>query len=83
MSTKLRIARLVCGLSQSAIERLGGPAQYRLSRIEAGVSRATEEEKQALSRILGLPEAELFEEQQIDGRAVKMILGERISTVQK
>jgi transcriptional regulator with XRE-family HTH domain len=57
---KMRISRVLLGISQDELGRLCGVDQGRISRIERGYCSPTSKERQALSQVLKIPVEELF-----------------------
>lgn len=69
-STRLKIALFQCGRTQYEIAADADISETRLSRLACGRTVPTAEERVALSRVLGVPEAALFEAQPAKGGRV-------------
>ncbi len=59
-SNLVYIERVLRRLKQSEVESLSGIPQPRLSKIERGVAKPKQEEKESLARAFGLEAGELF-----------------------
>ncbi len=57
----IRLVRLACGLTQLELSRRAHLSSTRVSMLERGIITPTPAEAAALSRVLGMAPAELFE----------------------
>lgn len=62
MKTRLRLARMTCGLTQIELARNINLNRATLSGLECRKIVAAEKHKQTLEKVLNVPASELFDE---------------------
>ena len=67
-NNKIRQRREELGLSQSKLARLVGVAESAMSDLELGKRQPWPKVRSALAEVLEMPQSELFEEGNTDGR---------------